>query len=219
MKKKLIAAMLAAFMLLALALPAAAADGDAEAAPVSRTGFSDVVVGAWYEDAVDWAVDEGIVLGIGDGLFGVGQELTLAQMDTMLCRAAGLPETAETSAQPADRLTAVTAIWERFGSGETAACPFADVTENAGAVGWAYGKGITKGVSDTAFSPDGPLTREQFVTMLYRWRWQEDGYVDRTVGVFRETLTDETATVRYFADARSIAYMCIEDYYAVMLPG
>ena len=79
MKKKLIAAMLAAFMLLALALPAAAADGDAEAAPVSRTGFSDVVVGAWYEDAVDWAVDEGIVLGIGDGLFGVGQELTLAQ--------------------------------------------------------------------------------------------------------------------------------------------
>ena len=219
MKKKLIAAMLAAFMLLALALPAAAADGDAEAAPVSRTGFSDVVVGAWYEDAVDWAVDEGIVLGIGDGLFGVGQELTLAQMDTMLCRAAGLPETAETSAQPADRLTAVTAIWERFGSGETAACPFADVTENAGAVGWAYDKGITKGVSDTAFSPGGPLTREQFVTMLYRWRWQEDGYVDRTVGVFRETLTDETATVRYFADARSIAYMCIEDYYAVMLPG
>ncbi len=44
-------------------------------------------------------------------------------------------------------------------------------------------------------------------------------YTDKTVGVFRRELTDETATVRYYADAGSIAYMSIADYYAVMLPG
>ena len=44
-------------------------------------------------------------------------------------------------------------------------------------------------------------------------------YTDKTVGVFRSELTDETATVRYYADAGSIAYMSIADYYAVMLPG
>lgn len=104
-------------------------------------------------------------------------------------------------------------------SGETAECPFTDVTENAGAVGWAYKKGIIGGEPGSAFSPDKTEMREEFITMLYRWRWQSDGYIDRTVGVFREKLTDETAKVRYFSDARSIAYMSIADYYSIMLPG
>ena len=52
-------------------------------------------------------------------------------MESMLRRAAGLSESEETSAQPVDRITAVTAIWQQFGNGETADCPFADVTENA----------------------------------------------------------------------------------------
>ena len=45
------------------------------------------------------------------------------------------------------------------------------------------------------------------------------GHVDKKVGVFREKLTNETATVRFFNDMPSIAYMPIEDYYAIMLPG
>ncbi len=44
-------------------------------------------------------------------------------------------------------------------------------------------------------------------------------FIDESVGVFRKELTNETATVRYFDDMPSIAYMNIEDYYAVMLPG
>lgn len=48
---------------------------------------------------------------------------------------------------------------------------------------------------------------------------QSDGYTDKTVGVFRKELTDETATVRYFDDSGSVAYMNIADYYAIMLPG
>ena len=70
--------------------------GAAAARAKSRTGFSDVKVGAPYEDAVDWGVDNGIAQGTGDGLFGVGQALTLAEMDSMLRRAAGLSESEET---------------------------------------------------------------------------------------------------------------------------
>ncbi len=44
-------------------------------------------------------------------------------------------------------------------------------------------------------------------------------YTEKTVGVFRKELTDETATVRYYADADAIAYMNIADYYSIMLPG
>ena len=126
-------------------------------------------------------------------------------MESMLRRAAGLSESEETSAKPVDRITAVTAIWQQFGNGETADCPFADVTENAGAVGWAYKNGIVEGEPGSNFSPNIIIAREEFVTMLYRWRWQSDGFIDRSVGVFREKLTDETAKVRYFSDARTIA--------------
>ena len=82
-----------------------------------------------------------------------------------------------------------------------------------------YEKGIVEGEQGDAFYPDKIIAREEFVTMLYRRCWQADGFIDRSVGVFRAELTDETATVRYFADARAVAYMNIRDYYAVMLPG
>ena len=48
---------------------------------------------------------------------------------------------------------------------------------------------------------------------------QSGGYTEKTIGVFRRELTDETATVRYYAETGSIPYMNIADYYAVMLPG
>lgn len=52
--------------------------------------------------------------------------------------------------------------------------PFEDVPENAyytEAVAWAYENGITRGTTDTTFSPDSAVTRGQLVTILYRY-WQ-----------------------------------------------
>jgi hypothetical protein len=49
---------------------------------------------------------------------------------------------------------------------------FADVTSSDyfnTAVGWAYNCGVVQGVSDTIFSPDGNVTREQIATYLYRY--------------------------------------------------
>ena len=54
--------------------------------------------------------------------------------------------------------------------------PFVDVPVGAWyekAVAWAYECGITNGVDDTHFEPNRPITRAEFVTMLWRWSGNE----------------------------------------------
>lgn len=48
--------------------------------------FSDVPAGEWYSDAVEWAAAEGIVLGYGDGTFGVNDDVTREQLATIFWR-------------------------------------------------------------------------------------------------------------------------------------
>ena len=108
--------------------------------------FSDVAPDAWYHDAVQWAVINGVTEGTGETTFSPRDACTRAQVVTFLWRAAGEP-------QP------------------TAENPFRDVPDDAyyhDAVLWAVEQGITKGTSDDAFSPDAPCTRAQVVTFLYR---------------------------------------------------
>ena len=63
------------------------------------------------------------------------------------------------------------------------------------------------------------LTAVMLVVTLGGCASKNEGHTDQSVGVFRKELTNETATVRYYNDMPSIAYMSIEDYYAIMLPG
>ena len=108
--------------------------------------FTDVSADAYYYKAVLWAVEKGIVKGTSPTTFSPSATVTRGQSMTFLWRAAG--ETTSTSANP-----------------------FADVSKDAyyyNAVLWAVEKDITKGTSDTAFSPDGGCTRAQIVTFLYR---------------------------------------------------
>jgi hypothetical protein len=49
--------------------------------------FTDVEAGAWYADAVKWAADAEITLGVGGGLFGTGLTCTRGQIVTFLYRA------------------------------------------------------------------------------------------------------------------------------------
>ncbi|MCR4669197.1 MAG: S-layer homology domain-containing protein [Clostridia bacterium] len=48
--------------------------------------FSDVPAGEWYSDAVECAAAEGIVLGYGDGTFGVNDDVTREQLATIFWR-------------------------------------------------------------------------------------------------------------------------------------
>lgn len=108
--------------------------------------FSDVPAGSYFENAVQWAVSQGITMGTGGGTFSPNQPCTRAQAVTFLYRANGSPNV-------------------------TGGVRFADVPENAyyaSAVQWAAANGITNGVNAQMFSPDAPCTRAQIVTFLFR---------------------------------------------------
>ena len=113
-----------------------------------QTGvFVDVATGSYYEDAVDWAVGNGITQGTDDTHFSPDGICTRAQAVTFLWRAAGSPKP------------------------ETRTMPFADVPAGSyyyDAVLWAVENGITKGTSDTTFSPNMTCTRAQIVAFLWR---------------------------------------------------
>ena len=134
-----------------------------------QTGvFVDVATGSYYEDAVDWAVENGITKGTDDTHFSPDGICTRAQAVTFLWRAAGSPEP------------------------ETRAMPFTDVPVGSyyyDAVLWAVENGITKGTSDTTFSPDATCSRAQIVTFL--WRSEK---------------SPAAGTANPFADVKSTAY-------------
>ena len=113
-----------------------------------QTGvFVDVATGSYYEDAVDWAVGNGITQGTDDTHFSPDGICTRAQAVTFLWRAAGSPKP------------------------ETRTMPFADVPAGSyyyDAVLWAVENGIAKGTSDTTFSPNMTCSRVQIVTFLWR---------------------------------------------------
>ena len=108
--------------------------------------FADVKPGAFYFDAVQWAVKNGITNGTGKNTFSPNTVCSRYQIVMFLWRAAGQPEA-------------------------KAAVSFADVKHGDifyEAVQWAVERGITKGTSSTSFSPFAPCTRGQIVTFLYR---------------------------------------------------
>ncbi len=110
--------------------------------------FTDVPAGAFYEDAVAWAVGKEITNGITAVQFAPDNFCRRADIVTFLWRAYGKPEPKSTTS------------------------PFADVadpdTYYYKAVLWAVGEGITDGITPTQFAPDDFCTRGQAVTFLYR---------------------------------------------------
>ena len=108
--------------------------------------FDDVKPGAFYFDAVQWAVKNGITNGTGKNTFSPNDVCSRYQIVMFLWRAAGQPEA-------------------------KAAVSFADVKPGDifyEAVQWAVERGITKGTDSTSFSPYAPCTRGQIVTFLHR---------------------------------------------------
>ena len=160
-----------------------------------QTGvFVDVATGSYYEDAVDWAVENGITKGTDDTHFSPDGICTRAQAVTFLWRAAGSPEP------------------------ETRAMPFTDVPVGSyyyDAVLWAVENGITKGTSDTRFSPDDTCTRAQIVTFL--WRSEKSPaagsrnpfadvkstayYADAVLWAVKENITKGTTSTTFSPDA------------------
>ena len=113
----------------------------------SRSPFNDVPDGAYYHDAVCWAVEQGITAGTSAATFSPDAACTRGQVVTFLWRAAGSPEPVNSRS------------------------PFNDVPDGAyyhDAAAWAAERGIANGTSTGVFSPDSVCTRGQVVTFLHR---------------------------------------------------
>ena len=149
-------------VLLALALLVGVLPVSAMAA---NTPFADVSAGAYYAEAVDWAVEQSITTGTSDTTFSPENGCTRGQVVTFLWRRAGKPAVSQPAA-------------------------FSDVSADAyyaDAVAWAVEQGITNGTGETTFSPDDTCTRGQIVTFL--WRYAGKGTAASS-GAFRDVSAD-----------------------------
>ncbi|MBR2716918.1 MAG: S-layer homology domain-containing protein, partial [Oscillospiraceae bacterium] len=120
-----------------------------DACPISQ--FSDASPDAWYHDGVHWALSSGAMNGVSGDRFDPAGTATRAMVVTMLWRLEGEPE----GKAPAFTDTAA-GSW--YGQ----------------AVGWAAENGVVTGTSETTFAPDASVTREQLVTILYRYAQFKD---------------------------------------------
>ena len=109
--------------------------------------FVDVAEGDWFYDAVVYAYQNELMDGVGGNRFAPNSETTRAQLVTILYRLEGQPAV----------------------SGDL---PFTDVETGiwyTDAILWAAQNNIVNGVSDTEFAPGDEITRQQLVTILYRY--------------------------------------------------
>ena len=112
----------------------------------SMMPFTDVPAGSYYEQAVLWAVENGITDGTSATTFSPDAVCSRGQIVTFLWRSQKSPASDSVN-------------------------PFADVAADAyynSAVLWAAENGITGGTTATTFSPNNDCTRAQIVTFLYR---------------------------------------------------
>jgi len=109
--------------------------------------FIDVAADAWYEEAIQFAVDNGLFNGTTETTFSPDSFMSRGMLAAVLYRMAGEP------------------VVQAYGS-------FADVAADkyyAAAVAWASANGIVGGYGNGTFGPNDPITREQLAAMLWRY--------------------------------------------------
>lgn len=150
--------------------------GDEPAAP-SNPGenagqtFLDVPKSFWGYESIERAVQLGYVNGMGGGKFEPNRQLTRAEFVTMLYRMAGKPAA-------------------------STAAGFTDVPQNAwyhDALNWAAEKGYVNGTGANTFSPDGKITRQEVVTILFRYSGSQSGAETMFTATYDSQFTDSGA--------------------------
>lgn len=147
------------------------------AGAVEYAGFSDVDGSASYAEAIRWAAEQGYISGYPDGRFGVNDPVTRAQTAAIFYRAAGSPDVSGTTR-------------------------FSDVQATAyyrDAAIWAESGGLISGYPDRRFGVNDSVTRQQLVTILWRWAGSpnasgEDYADESTVAAYAKAAVDWSQT-------------------------
>ena len=132
--------------------------------------YTDVSQSDWFYPYVAFAYERAWMTGTSETTFSPEETTTRAMLVTVLYRLEGKPAV-------------------------DAASGFSDVSSGsyyADAVAWAKANGIVNGTSETTFSPNEPVTREQTAAILYRYA-QYKGYD-----------VEKTADLTAYADAAAI---------------
>ncbi len=144
--------------------------------------FEDVKTGSWYEDAVDYAVANGLMNGVDEKRFSPDGTMTRGMLVTVLWRMENAPTVSESN-------------------------PFGDVAAGkyyTDAVLWAASNDIVNGISAGKFSPAGDITREQLAAILYRYAGKSNRNTDARADLTE--FPDGTAASEYAKEALSWAY-------------
>ena len=143
--------------------------------------FNDVSYGDWYYDAVQFVYSKGIMDGVDYYKFAPNGTITRGMIVTMLWRMAGEP-----FEMPVTSFTDV-----EIGRYYTTA------------VAWACRNGIADGMGETKFGPNDAITREELVTLMYRYA-QYFGH--SCIGTSIEGFADAGSVSSYAYNAMCWAY-------------
>ncbi len=146
--------------------------------------FTDVDSKRYYAEAIDLLYNAHLMLGTSDTTFAPDKAMTRAELVTILYRMSEEEAPAKTA-------------------------PFTDVEQNrfyTDAVNWAYTYGIIKGVTETTFAPNDKVTREQMVTMLFRFFFGEEA--EKEVPVDLGSFPDAGSVSNYAKASMSWAVQC-----------
>ncbi len=134
--------------------------------------YSDVPTTAYYAKAVQWAAENNVTSGTGNGKFSPDADVTRAQAVTLIYNAKNKPDT---GAQ---------------GRSTEATVQFSDVKKGAyyeGAVTWGVNSGVVFGLSTTTFGPENVANRAQAISFIARAYASTDTITDK---VFTHKIAD-----------------------------
>lgn len=167
--KRILSVLLTLCLLLAL-FPASALAAN------SQLPFIDVEEDAWYTGAVQYVYERGIMNGTEETSFSPNTSTTRGMIATILHRLEYTPDVTGTN-------------------------PFADVEATSWyteAIIWAAESGLVEGYGDGTFGPHDPITREQMVTLLYRY------------ARYKEFDTEITGDISVFSDADQVSAYAVD---------
>lgn len=140
--------------------------------------FKDVKESDWFYDDVVYVYENGLMNGTGDDKFSPDITTTRGMIVTIIYRQEGGPAVSDP-------------------------CPFGDVKTGSYyeiPITWAAENGIVKGYNEKKFGPEDSITREQMVTILYRYA-QKKGMGFSGSWSFPLTFDDADAVSEYADEA------------------
>ena len=153
--------------------------------PTNARYFSDVNIGHWARESINYATDNGFIDPVSTYTFNPDGNFTRADVAKMIYRFEGSPAIATTT-------------------------QFTDVSSTASyakAVSWMASKGIMGGTSNTTFEPNTGIKRQDLAVVFFRYgnylKTKQNGYIKNSV-------MEKQADITGFSDYSSITGYALE---------